>query len=323
MRILNKLSFHKKIFLACLLTALVPLLCSSVVMIRLFTAALERQDLDEGRTQIIKAEARLEAVFEKCEEACQTIAADKKTARTMIEKSEADHQREMYLSLYQATQETSGYAQFSIYDAGGHLLYTTDTEGKEKDLPVFWGLLRKASKTDDIVYYRTDPDLSITDRDILLQGARPLYTEGGARTGYIVFDFTRENLDDLLGAEVSSGDMLLLLDAHKRTVYCSGQDKIQVRPGDKMEKILENRKMSDAGHDREQYLVSNKGKNGFYFLLCRQAPMSQPAVQTMWTVSLCLSALGLFLCLAVSGVLTGSIARPLQTLDEAMEKVKK
>ncbi len=69
MKILNKLSFHKKIFLACLLTALVPLLCSSVVMIRLFTAALDRQNLDEGRTQITKAEARLEAVFEKCEEA--------------------------------------------------------------------------------------------------------------------------------------------------------------------------------------------------------------------------------------------------------------
>lgn len=86
MKILNKLSFHKKIFLACLLTALVPLLCSSVVMIRLFTAALDRQNLDEGRTQITKAEARLEAVFEKCEEACKTIATDKKTARIMIEK---------------------------------------------------------------------------------------------------------------------------------------------------------------------------------------------------------------------------------------------
>ena len=152
MKILNKLSFHKKIFLACLLTALVPLLCSSVVMIRLFTAALDRQNLDEGRTQITKAEARLEAVFEKCEEACKTIATDKKPARIMIEKSEADHQREMYLSLYQATQETSGYARFSIYDSGGRLCYTTDTEGKEKDLPVFWGLLRKASRTDDIVY---------------------------------------------------------------------------------------------------------------------------------------------------------------------------
>ena len=302
MKIFNKLSFHKKIFLACLLTALVPLLCSSVVMIRLFTASLDRQNLEEGRTQITKAEARLEAVFEKCEEACDAIATDKKAACTMIEKSEADHEREMYLLLYQATQETSGYAQFSIYDAGGHLRYTTDTERKEKDLPVFWGILRKASKADDIVYYRTDPDLSITDKDILLQGARPLYTEGGAKTGYIVFDFTRENLDDLLGAEVSTGDVLLLLDTHKRTVYCFGQDKNQSQSGDWIEKMLEN---------------------GFYFLLCRQAPMSQPAVRTMWTVSLCLSALGLFLCLAVSGVLTGSIARPVQTLDEAMEKVKK
>lgn len=323
MKIFNKLSFHKKIFLACLLTALVPLLCSSVVMIRLFTASLDRQNLEEGRTQITKAEARLEAVFEKCEEACDAIATDKKAACTMIEKSEADHEREMYLLLYQATQETSGYAQFSIYDAGGHLRYTTDTERKEKDLPVFWGILRKALKADDIVYYRTDPDLSITDKDILLQGARPLYTEGGAKTGYIVFDFTRENLDDLLGAEVSTGDVLLLLDTHKRTVYCFGQDKSQFQTGDMIEKILENRKMTDAGHDREQYLVSHGGKTGFYFLLCRQAPMSQPAVRTMWTVSLCLSALGLFLCLAVSGVLTGSIARPVQTLDEAMEKVKK
>ena len=133
MKIFNKLSFYKKIFLACLLTALVPLLCSSVVMIRLFTASLDRQNLEEGRTQITKAEARLEAVFEKCEEACDAIATDKKAACTMIEKSETDHEREMYLLLYQATQETSGYAQFSIYDAGGHLRYTTDTERKEKE----------------------------------------------------------------------------------------------------------------------------------------------------------------------------------------------
>ncbi len=93
---------------------------------------------------------------------------------------------------------------------------------------------------------------------------------------------------------MSSGDMLLLLDAHKRTVYCSGQDKIQVRPGDKMEKILENRKMSDAGHDREQYLVSNKGKNGFYFLLCRQGTHEPAGCPDHVDRQPCLSALGLF-----------------------------
>ena len=80
MKILNKLSFHKKIFSCLSADGTGALLCSSVVMIRLFTAALDRQNLDEGRTQITKAEARLEAVFEKCEEACKTIATDKKTA---------------------------------------------------------------------------------------------------------------------------------------------------------------------------------------------------------------------------------------------------
>ena len=78
MRILNKLSFHKKIFLACLLTALVPLLCSSVVMIRLFTAALERQDLDEGRTQIIKAEARLEVFLKNARKPARLLQQIKK-----------------------------------------------------------------------------------------------------------------------------------------------------------------------------------------------------------------------------------------------------
>lgn len=116
--------------------------------------------------------------------------------------------------------------------------------GEGKRPACILGLLRKASRTDDIVYYRTDPDLSITDGDILLQGARPLYTEGGGKNWLYCFDFTRENLDDLLGAEVSSGDVLLLLDTHKRTVYCSGQDKSQVQTGDMIEKILENRKMS-------------------------------------------------------------------------------
>ena len=59
--------------------------------------------------------------------------------------------------------------------------------GRKKTCLYSGGLLRKASRTDDIVYYRTDPDLSITDGDILLQGARPLYTEGGAKNWLYCF----------------------------------------------------------------------------------------------------------------------------------------
>ena len=77
MKILNKLSFHKKIFLACLLTALVPLLCSSVVMIRLFTAALDRQNLDEGGLRS-QRQRRDWKQFLKMRGSCKTIATDKR-----------------------------------------------------------------------------------------------------------------------------------------------------------------------------------------------------------------------------------------------------
>lgn len=51
--------------------------------------------------------------------------------------------------------------------------------------------------------------------------------KAGAKTGYIVFDFTRENLDDLLGAEVSSGDVLLLLDTINGR--CTALDRTRAR----------------------------------------------------------------------------------------------
>ena len=64
-------------------------------------------------------------------------------------------------------------------------------------------------------------------------------------------------------------------------------------------------------------------ENGFYFLLCRQAPIESTCCQDYMDGQPVFVSIGAVLCLAVSGVLTGSIARPVQTLDEAMEKVKR
>ena len=50
--------------------------------------------------------------------------------------------------------------------------------------------------------------------DVLMQGAFSLESIHGARTGYVVLDFTRENFDNLLNGFYSSGDTLLVLDSH-------------------------------------------------------------------------------------------------------------
>ena len=61
-----------------------------------------------------------------------------------------------------------------------------------------WGLLNKASGEQGITYYRTDPYLPSSGSDVLMQGAFSLESTHGARTGYVVLDFTRENFDNLL-----------------------------------------------------------------------------------------------------------------------------
>lgn len=42
-----------------------------------------------------------------------------------------------------------------------------------------------------MTYYRTDPYLAVTNPSILMQGAYSLENPHGARTGYVVLDFTR------------------------------------------------------------------------------------------------------------------------------------
>ena len=134
------LSFRGQIFLSCFLVTLVPLLLTSVVMVRLFTASLNRQSEQEANRQITEIRSRFAALLDDCEEACREITKNGSVARYMIDTTTVEMQRGMYVSLYQASQEIYGHAQVSVYDVGGTLRFTTDTLSRADSLPVSWGL---------------------------------------------------------------------------------------------------------------------------------------------------------------------------------------
>ena len=217
----RRLSFKTRVFLGCLLVALVPLTFSRVVMMRLFTASINRQITVDGNQQLEEVRERFTQLLENCQKACETLTEDGSAAWVMIDNKTIEFQKDLYLSMYQAVQEIYSHAQFSIYDAGGKLRFTTDTAPKSSRLPVNWGLLNKASGEQGITYYRTDPYLPSSGSDVLMQGAFSLESTHGARTGYVVLDFTRENFDNLLNGFYSSGDTLLVLDSHQKPLYCS------------------------------------------------------------------------------------------------------
>ena len=319
----RRLSFKTRVFLGCLLVALVPLTFSSVVMMRLFTASINRQITVDGNQQLEEVRERFTQLLENCQKACETLTEDGSAAWVMIDNKTIEFQKDLYLSMYQAVQEIYSHAQFSIYDAGGKLRFTTDTAPKSSRLPVNWGLLNKASGEQGITYYRTDPYLPSSGSDVLMQGAFSLESIHGARTGYVVLDFTRENFDNLLNGFYSSGDTLLVLDSHQKPLYCSRPEYGEREISD----IIGHTISGQGGTEKEgvytRYLWTREPSQGFYILLRCSAPISAPAVRTMGTVSLALSGLGLVLCLFISGALSRSIGQPVSLLDKAMAKVKK
>ena len=316
------LSFKNRVFFMCLLTTLVPLLISSVVMVHIFTMSLNRQSEGTAKQQITEISERFSRLLEDCENTCAELTADGSAAWNLIDNTTIEIQKGMYLSLYQAVQEIYGHAQCSVYDAGGRLRFTTDTLPREGKLPVYWGLLRKASQNEGMTYYRTDPYLAVTNPSILMQGAYSLENPHGARTGYVVLDFTRDNFDNVFSGFYSLTDTILILDDHRKPVYCSRPDYSEVQISGIIAELMKPQGTAEAGKGAQQYLCLREPERGFYVILCRQAPISAPAVRMMGTVVLALSLLSLALSLVISEALARHITRPVSRLDKAIAKVK-
>ena len=316
------LSFKNRVFFMCLLTTLVPLLISSVVMVHIFTMSLNRQSEGTAKQQITEISERFSRLLEDCENTCAELTADGSAAWNLIDNTTIEIQKGMYLSLYQAVQEIYGHAQCSVYDAGGRLRFTTDTLPREGKLPVYWGLLRKTSQDDGMTYYRTDPYLAVTNPSILMQGAYSLENPHGARTGYVVLDFTRDNFDNVFSGFYSLTDMILILDDHRKPVYCSRPDYSEDQISGIIAELMKPQGTAEAGKGAQQYLCLREPERGFYVILCRQAPISAPAVRMMGTVVLALSLLSLALSLVISEALARHITRPVSRLDKAIAKVK-
>lgn len=316
------LSFKSRVFFMCLLATLVPLLISSVVMVHIFTMSLNRQSEGAAKQQITEIGERFSRLLEDCENACAELTADGTAAWNLIDNTTIEIQKGMYLSLYQAVQEIYGHAQCSVYDAGGRLRFTTDTLPREGKLPVYWGLLRKASQSEGMTYYRTDPYLAVTDPSILMQGAYSLENSHGARTGYVVLDFTRDNFDNVFSGFYSLTDTILILDDHRKPVYCSRPDYSEAQVSGIIAELMKPQGTVEAGKGAQQYLCLQEPERGFYVILCRQAPISAPAVRIMGTVVLGLSLLSLALSLVISEALARHITKPVSRLDKAIAKVK-
>ncbi|MFT4105812.1 MAG: histidine kinase [Lacrimispora sp.] len=312
-----KLPFNIQIFLGCLLVAMIPLLFSGVFVVKIFEASLNRQSVTSTKKQLEDARDQIDQLFSSCESSCYELAWDSTTYRTMLDNSSIDVQKDLYLSLYQSVQKTYSSISFSLYDAGGFLRFTTESNNQISEyLPRDWGILKKASQSRNMAYYWTDPYLNKIP-GLVLQAACSLENPEGARTGYLVLDFTHDNLSRILYSDYSDKDTFIILDHLGNPVYCT---KKEYGPDEISQIITQARSGTDAG--RFLYDSISSPKYGYTILLQKGSQISASGIKTMKTVSIAIALFCLWLCLMVSLALSRSISLPVSNLDRAMKKVR-
>lgn len=312
----KNLPFKFRIFFGCLLVALIPIIFSGIFMVHIFDASLRHQSEKEIEMQLDGMQQRLSQLLLSCEAVMDKFSDNQNAYWVMIDNSTIDARKDLYLFLYQTVQESYSYARYSFYDAGGMLKFSTDSSNPADHLPVRWGLLGKASQHGGLVYYRTDPYLN-ADPDILFQAAFPLENPSGARSGYLVMDFTRDSFSSLFGSYETSQDEILMLDQSGAVIYCS-------RSGFDPREAFSLPEQLKADNRTNSYLIKTSENPDFNYrlLLQKRAPISSPAIDTMNSLSLTIALLVLWLCLMISLVLSRGISQPVQQLDQAMQKVR-
>jgi len=308
---IQNLPFKFRIFFGCLLVALIPILFSGIFMVRIFDASLRHQSEKEIEVQLDDLQQRLSQLLLSCEIISHKFSGNHNVYRVMIDNSNVNTQKDLYLFLYQTVQESYSYARYSIYDAGGLLRFSTDSSNPAESLPAHWGLLRKASQRGGLVYYRTDPYLN-TEPEILFQAAFPLENPAGARSGYLVIDFTWESFNILFGSYYTGQDVIMLLDQSGALIYCS-------QPEFGRSEILSFPELRTGS---SLIRTSKNPDYNYTILLQKRAPISSPAIDSMNTISLIIALLVLWLCLMISLALSRSISQPVRQLDQAMQKIR-
>mgnify|MGYP005748153907 FL=1 len=319
MKMFRFVQLRYQIFFSCILVAVIPLLLTSFFLVRIFDMSLKRQALSEGLVQSREASELFDGLLSDCVLACQSL--DQSAATILIDSKNDAIMQELYMSLYTAASSLGTDAVFSIYDVGGMLRFTTDSQVADPALTRYDGLLKSLIGMERKVYYYTPAHEG--EHESRFQAAYPIENEGGMRTGILVLDFSEESLEDLFRGCHGSGSTLILRDPLGQPVYSSNRN---LSYEEQQELLLEAEKTDRAGEfERDSnYAYLQTGTGSGYSIVHRiSPPISAASVDQMRELSLFMSLACLPLCLLMAMALSRRISRPIKRLVDGMRQVRK
>ena len=309
-------SFHRKLTAAFLAVGVLPLLICVVLMLNVFQLFLARSTEDTAAAQLSAVTEDMGKLLSSCEDVLEQLGRHGRILQALD--GAGQDSQSVYSALYAVASPLLREADFSLYDAQGHLLYTTAAASARADLSTAWGLLAAAGASPGVVY-RDVPSFSGT-ASACMQAARAV-RDRGKLSGYAVASLNTGHFRRLLEGKYGAGSDILILDPFWDEVYTSPTLQDKTLAPALRERLLSGQALA-AGGENQLYHVAREEVSGFYVILRQPKPVADWVMRLLYLITALSILLCLGLCLAVSMAFSRQLFRPIRSLNSAMAAVE-
>ena len=206
-------SFRNRLLCSFLIASLVPMIICSALLSQIFRIQMKKQMETDAQTQTAHLMTALDHVSDALPGAARALEESGLLPRafTSLEDTKVN------TALFYATEGSRDLADYSLYNLGGSLCYSTGSVTPGATLPTRWGILFAAKNAGGQAVYQPPMD----GGEALLQGAALLSSPQGEPLGYLVMELSGENFQKLFSGKYGSSNQILLLSRYWHPVYAS------------------------------------------------------------------------------------------------------
>lgn len=314
-----KRSFKTELFFSFLFIALITLLLSGSFLISAVQQKTEYDYEKKSAQQLQEAEEVLERFFGKTEQIIKGILNDKRITESLHE-TDSWAVKKAYNRLFSlaVTEVTRDPAVFRVYDESGRCVLSTAEADQMESLPVYWGILKEAMTHPDQVILH-NATYEVNSKDAAIYMAQAMVSDDSC-IGFVIADISDRKLEEIL-KEIHAGESeMVVLDEFWEEIY-STETAGQID----LASVLHRQKFYGTQETRKEdftYYTREIPDRGLHLVIGKRDVFSDSLKRTMVLVLFALAGGALLLSFIVARILSSRLMSPLESLTEAMGKVR-
>ena len=311
---LIKISFKRQLFWIFLVVTLTMVVLGGVATIQGFHTRIKTEHAKEDEEQEKIIVSRIERILDLSE---QTLIGIEENDTIMMSLAGLRvNPTTVYSALYEASSEIRSFAIVELY-SGGDCVFSTGQEGISGHLPEGYSILREASEHMGEIVYAVNSGAQSPYGSELVMALKVIDVP---KSGYALVRIPGDRVEDVLKGAINARDGFIFANSHLRPVCAFGT----AEDGRDLTLIRENlfsAKNYNEGAANNIY-ISEAG-HGFLCIYITPPAFEPSAIRTGYRIVGAMVVLSIVICLIAASVISGIVAKPLNTLSSAMRHFRK